>query len=237
MTSIKTNEAWLDDLAIALRLRNVRGEAIGDALAVVRHHLADSGEAAQLAFGDPAAYARQLELPTVAATGALDPPVMGPALSLLGLLAFAPAVAALFDGTPMGFSLPQLVLFLVPVAAILGLPYYFDLGVRHLWVFAVAFVLAIVASTGAGFLAPERGHAALASLNPWGVALVSAVLMLAASTWGVLDAWRTEPDPIVDPASHDETGSGRRHRFLEALPHLLIPLAGLACITTSWLLG
>lgn len=237
MTSIKTNEAWLDDLAIALRLRNVSGEAIGDALAVVREHLADSGQTAHQAFGDPAAYARELELPTVAATRPLDPPVMGPAVSLLGLLAFAPAVAALFDGTSMAFSLPQLVLFMVPVAVVLGLPYYFNLGLRHLWVFAVAFILAIVASTGASFLAPERGHAALASWNPWVVALASAVLMLAASTWGVLDAWRTEPDPIVDPVSPDEADSARRHRFLEALPHLLIPLAGLACIAASRLLG
>lgn len=51
--------------SLTLRLREVRGDAIGDAVAVVRAHVADSGHSAFTAFGDPRAYAEELELPTV----------------------------------------------------------------------------------------------------------------------------------------------------------------------------
>lgn len=56
-----TPAAWLDEMTVELRLRNVRGTAIGDAVAAVEAHLAESGETPQEAFGDPRAYARSLE--------------------------------------------------------------------------------------------------------------------------------------------------------------------------------
>lgn len=57
MSARRTNDAWIVDFTLALRLRSVRGDAIGDAVAVVREHLADSGENATEAFGDPRSYA------------------------------------------------------------------------------------------------------------------------------------------------------------------------------------
>lgn len=236
MTSIQTDREWFDDFILALRLRDVRGAAIGDAVAVVRGHVADTGESAQEAFGEPRAHAGQLELPTVPGIGPMDPQVMGPALSLLGLLAFAPAVSALFAGTSMGFSLPQLLLFLVPVAAVLGLPCYFNVGVRHLWVFAVVFVLAVVAATASGFLSPGRGQPTLVSWDPWWVTAISGVLLLAASARAIASALRTEPDGIVDPLG-GEQGTPSRNRWIgAAVPHLLIPLAALVCVVAEWLL-
>lgn len=237
MTSTQTNAVWFDEFILALRLRDVRGESIGDAVAVVRGHLADSGESAHEAFGDPRAYAGELELPTVAGPSPMDPAVMGPALSLVGLLAFAPAVGALFAGTSMGFSLPQLLLFLVPVALVLGLPWYFNLGLRHLWVFAVAFSLAVVAATGAGLFAPERGHPALASGDPWWVAIASGALLLAASAWAIARALRAEPDHLVDPTGQDPTQVPRGHRLLAVVPHLLMPAAALVCVVGEAVLG
>lgn len=37
------DQAWYDELVLTLRLRNVRGAAIGDAVAEVRSHCADAG--------------------------------------------------------------------------------------------------------------------------------------------------------------------------------------------------
>lgn len=48
-----TDKQWLDEMIIELRLRNVRGPAIGDAVAAVETHCAESGESATEAFGHP----------------------------------------------------------------------------------------------------------------------------------------------------------------------------------------
>jgi len=50
-------DPWRGDFVIALRLRNISGSQIGDALAQVDAHCTDSGEAPEEAFGDPVAYA------------------------------------------------------------------------------------------------------------------------------------------------------------------------------------
>ncbi|TFD62149.1 hypothetical protein E3T39_03885 [Cryobacterium suzukii] len=59
------NAAWLDDLTIELRLLDVPGTAIGDAVASAREFLADSGARAEESFGSPARYAVELDLPTL----------------------------------------------------------------------------------------------------------------------------------------------------------------------------
>lgn len=51
---------WVDSFVIELRLRDVPGEAIGDALVEVESHVVDSGTTARDAFGDPVAYAAQV---------------------------------------------------------------------------------------------------------------------------------------------------------------------------------
>lgn len=55
---------WAEEFAIELRLLGVGGNRIGDALSEVDSHCADSEESAPRAFGDPAEYARSLQLPT-----------------------------------------------------------------------------------------------------------------------------------------------------------------------------
>ncbi|HXD29335.1 MAG TPA: hypothetical protein VN621_11330 [Arthrobacter sp.] len=237
MTTTKSNRAWIDELTLALRMRNVRGDAIGDAVAVVRGHLADSGENAGDAFGDPHTYAAELDLPTGPVLRPTDPVVMGPAVSLLGLLVFVSAFSALFDGLALDFSLLQLLLYLVPLTVVLALPWYFDLAVRHLWLFAVAFILAVLAAAGSGFLAPARGYPALVSWHPGWVAFISGVVLLAASGWAVLDALRSGSDAIIEPAGQEQRAAGRGDRLAAVAPHLLIPLAALACVAAESILA
>lgn len=57
-----TNKRWLDDFTLELRLRDVPGSVIGDALETVEAHLKDSGESAVDVFGDPTTYADSLDL-------------------------------------------------------------------------------------------------------------------------------------------------------------------------------
>jgi hypothetical protein len=55
-----TDQAWCDDLLLALRLRDVPGARIGEVLAEVQSHLAETGEDPREAFGEPREYADQV---------------------------------------------------------------------------------------------------------------------------------------------------------------------------------
>ena len=61
MSTHTDEKRYLTDLAYALRLRNISGLRIGEILAEVEAHIADSGQSAQEAFGTPKEYARQFE--------------------------------------------------------------------------------------------------------------------------------------------------------------------------------
>jgi hypothetical protein len=61
-------DRWQRDVALLLRLRGVDGTRIGDVLAEVDAHCADSGQTPQEAFGDPAGYAASLHLQTAKPT-------------------------------------------------------------------------------------------------------------------------------------------------------------------------
>jgi hypothetical protein len=73
---------WAEEFAIELRLLGVAGARIGDALGEVNSHCQESKESARQAFGDPADYARSLQLPIHAGTsprsmlGSLSPVVL-----------------------------------------------------------------------------------------------------------------------------------------------------------------
>jgi len=78
---------WAEEFAIELRLLGVGGTRIGDALSEVDSHCAESEENAPRAFGDPAEYARRLELPTDTDTSprALLRSVLPTVLQVLGM--------------------------------------------------------------------------------------------------------------------------------------------------------
>lgn len=57
MSGSMTDEMYVSRLTMALRLRDVPGPRIGDIVAEVETYVAESGESAQQAFGDPEAYA------------------------------------------------------------------------------------------------------------------------------------------------------------------------------------
>lgn len=55
-----TDQAWRDDLLLRLRLLDVPGARIGEVLAEVESHLAETGERPREAFGTPKEYAGQV---------------------------------------------------------------------------------------------------------------------------------------------------------------------------------
>ena len=55
-----THQAWCDDLVLALRLRDVPGPRIGEVLAEMQSHVAETGEDPRSAFGTPRQYAAEV---------------------------------------------------------------------------------------------------------------------------------------------------------------------------------
>jgi hypothetical protein len=55
-----TDQAWCDELLLALRVRDVPGTRIGEVLAEVQSHLGETGEDPREAFGAPREYADQV---------------------------------------------------------------------------------------------------------------------------------------------------------------------------------
>lgn len=55
-----TDQAWCDDLLLRLRMRDVPGARIGEVLAEVQSHVAETGEHPREAFGAPKEYADQV---------------------------------------------------------------------------------------------------------------------------------------------------------------------------------
>jgi len=95
---------WRDAFVVELRLRDVRGDAIGDALAEVDAHCADSGQDAMTAFGDPAGYARGLAdvLPTHRRTPVRD--VVAVVLQTAGVMGTVWSVRPWLRGEPLTAS-------------------------------------------------------------------------------------------------------------------------------------
>ncbi|MGP5724678.1 hypothetical protein ACTXOR_02685 [Arthrobacter rhombi] len=234
MGPLQTDKSWINDFILALRLREVRGDAIGDAVAMVREHIADSGHSAFTAFGDPRAYADELDLPTVQGVVWSSSAIMAPVVSLLAIFVLGPAASAVFGGSTLDFSWPQLGLFLVPMTLMLGLPYYFNYAVRHLWVFALAFVLATGAAALAGFFAPRRGTPAIVVLEPGWVLGAAAATIALATVWQLRRALTDTPDSLVDPLQ-PSSAPERHSRLAAVLPALFLPAGALIVLAVAWL--
>jgi len=64
-----TDKAWRDDVLLRLRMRDVPGARIGEVLAEVQSHVAETGEHPREAFGEPKEYADRVADALGAPTG------------------------------------------------------------------------------------------------------------------------------------------------------------------------
>lgn len=183
-----TKEGWLNELAFQLRLRDVPGDQVGEILATVDSHCADSGEEPLVAFGEPTAYADSL--PLTRTTSASWPVIVAPVLLTTGINLLLAALLNWGVGAPItvGTLLAAAILvvfavvMLVFAKQILGK----NPGVGILVWFGLGFVLMLAAS----FL-----RTPIAIIPTWSALLLGA-LGVAAGVWLL----RSMPDdPIIDP--------------------------------------
>jgi hypothetical protein len=196
-------DSWRDDFVIALRLGNVSGRWIGDALAQVDAHCADSGEEPREAFGDPVAYATYVV--EQVRPGDLTSPVSPLRAGLFGLavLLAVPAllsgVAGLKDGGPAEISVGSLVGAAIGTAAIAAVVRFAfvlqDPRRRGLWFAAIALVVA------ATMWPPVIWTSTAVELGAWLCVGIAAVLL--GATWVSLRG--TGPEPVVGPLTGSDS--------------------------------
>jgi len=229
---------WAEWFLVTLRLQEVPGDRIGAALAEVEAHVAESGETAEEAFGEPVAYARSLGLkanPAGTKGQLLRNLLVVP--SLLGLDLVVESLQGLSDGvfpvrTGLLVTLGLYCLILVTLAAAGGA--LVDLLVRRrgaaVAVYAAAaalLVVPVVLWRGAAFTLPAW-PALLA-----GVVLVVAMIpvnyrLMAGSADPVTPPLPSPDDPDGSVAAARAARSNRRAAWAFALmfPVVTALLAG-----------
>lgn len=222
------DRAWASDFILEQRLLDVPGDRIGDALATIESHVADSGDSAQEAFGDATVYAREL-----AAAAGVTPDsdragtgtVLSAVLGLVGMLMTTQAFPAWLDGEEAEISLGFLVICGVALAALgvfLARPTAFlRVVVERVWLAALVPFVVLGAAVAIGFLLPPVAvFVSAPSL------FVVGALLLGASA---LISWHDNPeaDAVLAPGETAPLRPASRLRFALFLPGLTLLVIGL----------
>ena len=174
------------------------GERIGDALATVESHVADSGETALGAFGDPRAYAREVSQPGRGPSPSVDRgTVIGSVAALLAIILVPRALGTWLRGEDVSVTGGDLVVagLLVGLCAALFLASrpILRLLVDHRWSAIVAIPIVVGSFVAAFALLPAQ----VASLPVWPVAAAG----LAALAVEVVTFWREPSDAVTAPGA------------------------------------
>ena len=230
MTQVTTDKKWFDELVLELRLRQVQGNAIGDAVASARELLADTGQQAEEAFGPARSYAAGLELPT-APKHEWVKKALGPALlGLLAFLLFNQAVVPWVRSEMMLVSPAQAAFLATPLVVIAFLPLYLTAAVRRIWVLVALVAVCVIAGLLSGIAAPTQRADAWLELDPLPWLVGSAATMIALSIVGTIRSRGTDPYEITDPSAPAAHGSGRGNRITALVGTWLFPIFALAML-------
>ncbi|TRY20187.1 hypothetical protein FOJ82_04820 [Tessaracoccus rhinocerotis] len=197
-TTPNIDQQWRDDFVLAMRMADVPGERIGDALATVDAHCAEAGETAAESFGDPEAYA--LSLAPEPAGGLQMSFAAGIFAGLLGLLTVPRAVTALSAGTDVSVTLGDVVALGVTLglaATVLALPrkvlpWLARAKFSLVWLVGVLLLAALVPS----LLLLRQ---VIAEITPLAVLALGVVLLAGSVAW--TSRYVSRPDPVQDPRS------------------------------------
>ncbi|MCH1882034.1 hypothetical protein [Agrococcus sp. ARC_14] len=230
------DQTWVERFVLEQRLLGVSGRRIGDSLALVESHVAESGESALAAFGEPQSYAKD-DAPDhlERSSDRIDRGwTLGIVLGLAGMLSSTFGAQAAFSGAATLQVTAGLLVVLAIVSAALALVLLAPLALARVltnppmrgW---VGWMLLLAAMVGALVLlrqpVGELGVLAALSVGA-GLLVVGFALQLRAYLGG-----RVQDDPILGPGEHS-TGS---RSGLAAV--LILPVATIVMIGFSWLLA
>src|SRR5699024_7795615 len=111
---------WAEAFIVELRLQGVSGKNLGAALAEVDSHCADAEESAEQTSGDPAAYAKSLQLPTDPANSprATVIRLIPTAVQIIGFMTLIRASPSDVSGGPVAITAGDVGMFAILVGAV-----------------------------------------------------------------------------------------------------------------------
>ncbi|WP_146070049.1 hypothetical protein [Cryobacterium sp. Y29] len=224
------NAVWLDDLTVELRLLDVSGSDIGDAVASTREFLADSGARADESFGSPQRYAAELDLPALPQSKkSINEVLLTSGIGIIGLVVLGQTAYSLASGDDgldvrvwMVVSLGATVLLLGLIPKVI--PVLFRARSRPR---TAGLIVAGVTFGGFGpvLLSVWWGQAVLFNVPALPVAIGAGILLLAPAIWNQVRHTLGE-DPIVDPGTGAEPVPPKGARFLAGVGNWIMVVYG-----------
>lgn len=226
---------WRDDLIVALRARDATGAQIGDVLAQVESHCAESGDTAVEAFGDAREYAQSLPVPPDAApwAGMSRPQLLRLGASLAGMLVTITAASGWASGKSPSVTLGLAVSVPLVLGLAVAIVRMIDATRRSTW--------RIGATLTAGFAAVVAAQIALdqtlVTVPAAPMLAAGLVLLTAPPCWETLWGGRVDPDMIVGP--FDDPAEVRRKNARGSmliswmLPVMTVPAVAMALVVAS----
>ncbi|MDK1359908.1 hypothetical protein QNO00_06460 [Arthrobacter sp. zg-Y1219] len=228
-TPEKATRRWFDDFMVELRLLDVPGDAIGDAVASAQEFLTDAGGTPAEVFGDPRSYAESLDLPRRRMSRSAWAALMVPTcLGLLGFFAVAAAVSS--AEASVHVTVPGFLIVLTALLLLACAPLYMGFLLRGpLWRAGLAGAAVFGLQVAILLLA---GDVVLFVLPAAPTALVGGAVLLATSLWGQFSK-QSADDPVVEPVS-GRPRSSFGHTLLGVLGNWLLFLN--AAAVSAWFL-
>lgn len=221
--------AWAQQLTVELRLRGVSGESIGETLAEVDSHCAESGETAADSFGAPADYAQQLQLPESAQRESSQLMTVAPILGqILGMLPILWAMPPLSQGAEAVIRTGQITLLGIVVVAIVLMTWRVLRIVRFVVRRPVPAILCGVALVALMALAVGLLRTPVLELAPMPLLIFGVVMLAVTTVWGVLSMRSTllTEDMVAKPLEDRESVVRRAEsvRWVGYVPVLMMPV-------------
>ncbi|GAA1343837.1 hypothetical protein [Arthrobacter roseus] len=224
---------WLDSFTLELRLRDVPGVAIGDAVATVEEHCSDSGEDAQSAFGDAREYARSLDLPARHLR-----PREALRLAGFGLMSIT-GISLVLSAGPRALDGEAIPVLLSAVVLLAGFLLLFILVMARLdWLMRTSFWKASltggVAFSALVLLAVVLHDTVLWTVPALPLAIAGLALMLVPPLYGQFFD-RSAEDGLIDPR-REEGPQRRRDRVQYGLISWGFPIGVVLYLLLKWLI-
>ncbi|MBI9113652.1 hypothetical protein [Sanguibacter suaedae] len=213
-------ETWAEAFIIELRLLDVSGEHIGEALSEVESHCAESGQPAADAFGEPVAYARSLDLPAAPGSGTagIFRAAIPSVVQVIGMLVLVWAFSDWRRFGAMELTVGQVVSLAVVLACIGGFVAFADAVLRFLlhgtFRSNLLFVVLFGALAALTFLPLLLLDGVIATIPAVPVMVVAGLVLLG----GVgleLSSWHSDDvtDPVSSPLHPAEAPTSRWSRI------------------------
>lgn len=225
------DKQWIEDFVVELRLLDIPGDRIGDALATVEEHLVDTGEGVEEAFGPAKAYAAAIAESEARGGGISPTTILSSTLGVLGIILAPRVVSAALAHTAVEVTtgdLAALGLLAVLITGVIAFatPILRTVVERRVlgFVLWMAGGLAVTAAMVSLFL---LWRTSLFALDPWLVGAM-ALACVGAAAWL---SWRQSPDLVATPDGRTLGGQSTAR----VVNTLIFPGLTLIMCLVSWL--